>query len=168
MKRILRIFLCIAAIFMICGCSTKIKYDPQYGVWYLGPSESNIRITVDPNNSKTISKLTITATGDLIGNSKGIEIYEVNKPSDEDGSIPVEYYKSELMETIVIRFYSDNMKQEDLNTLSECLGFDFTAKTNIKDLVNSDTFKYKEIIENGDFLNDISFFGNKPFKGDLN
>lgn len=168
MKKILQTFLCIAAIaVMISGCSSKINYNPEYGVRYMASPDTFITIAVDPDNSKTISKLTITATGDLIGNSKNMEEYIVSKLSDEDGSIPVEYYKNDTQEVIVVRFYSDNMKQENLKVISEYLGFDFTAKTNIKDLVKSDTFKYKEIIENGEFVNDISFAGSKPFKGDL-
>lgn len=35
----------------------------------------------------------------------------------------------------------------------------FTSRPYLKDIVRSDTFAYKNIIENGDFTTDISFTG---------
>jgi len=167
MKRLTIMLICLEMICMLCGCSKKIVYNSEYGVRYRISPETFITITVDPDDSKTISKLVITVSNELIGNSKGMESYEVSKPSDEDGSIPIEYYRSEQQEIIIIRFYSDNLKQDDLKKINEYLGYDFTTKTNINDLISSDSFKYKEIIENGELVKDISFAGNMPFKGEL-
>ncbi|MCF0110510.1 MAG: hypothetical protein HUJ58_01295 [Erysipelotrichaceae bacterium] len=164
MKKLIITLILLSSLF---ACSAKIKYDTQYGVSYLTSSDTFIYIWVDPNDSETISKMRIAVTGDLMGDSHGMGVYKTDKPSDEDGSIPVEYEKNEYQESILIRFYSDNMKKEDLKAISEYLGYEFTSKTSIYDFVKSDTFRYKEIIETGEFINDISFEGNTPFKGDL-
>lgn len=81
-------------------------------------------------------------------------------PTNIDEDVPISYDYTETQEVIYFRFYNKDFDYDKAALLLEYVGLEtFTSRPYLKDIVRSDTFAYKNIIENGDFTTDISFTG---------
>ncbi|MDD6467693.1 MAG: hypothetical protein PUF50_05885 [Erysipelotrichaceae bacterium] len=123
------------------GCSKKVEYYEEYGVQYSLDDETFIRINLDPKDSKTITKFWIVSSNNFMRDGNGMENY----PSEESEDYAIEYVRTDSQESIVVRFYVD-LQKENLVALNQYVGYTFSMKTDINDLLESDTFEYKKIL----------------------
>ena len=155
MKKLLSAVISISMVFSLFGCDKAMTFDNEYGVRYLLNEDNFITIHLDPNDSRTITMITIVSTDELYGNGENLDEY----PDDSDSEANVIYNRNDYQEFIRIRFYN-GISSEELSAISQYLNFSFATKTDIHDLLDSRTFFYRKILSDGEFINDISFSGN--------
>ena len=149
------LLLCLAFVFLLSGCKKDI-IDKEYGVSYDINGDSFIRIYLDPNDCRIVSALYIVANEDY--RQGGFD--ENTYPTDADEDAPISYDYTNSQEMIYFRFYNKDFDYEKAVPLLEYVGLDtLTSRPYLKEIVKSDTFAYKNIIENGELSTDISFTG---------
>lgn len=149
------LLLCLAFVFLLSGCKKNI-FDKEYGISYDINGDSFIRIYLDPNDCRIVSVLYIVANEDYRQGGFDGNDY----PSEVDEDVPISYDYTDSQEMIYFRFYNKDFDYEKAVPLFKYLGLEtFTSRPYLKDIVKSDTFAYKDIIENGELSVDISFTG---------
>ena len=149
------LLLCLAFVFLLSGCKKDI-IDKEYGVSYDINGDSFIRIYLDPNDCRIVSALYIVANENY--RQGGFD--ENTYPTDVDEDVPISYDYTDSQEMIYFRFYNKDFDYEKAAPLFKYAGLEaFKSRPYLKEIVKSDTFAYKDIIENGELSVDISFTG---------
>ena len=164
-----RLCVIILLLFALIGCSSKISFDNQYGVGYY-LDDSGITIHLDKNKTDRIADIWIT-----VSNSDSIlpelsSSWNTDITKEED--YPITYYAYEnedgtYFEHVVLRFFMGEFNKKDAQPLLDYLGIsellDDSVLTYKTELLENDSFKYKSIIENGKYINNISFEGDPEY-----
>lgn len=102
-----------------------------------------------------MTSVMICADYDLM--QEGIEegLYD----SDIREESAVMYFRNDTQEVIYLRFYKEDCKDIDKEVIYQYLGVTENELYKLKDLLGSETFKYKKIFQDGEIIDDISFTG---------
>lgn len=176
MKKLFLLILCL----VLTGCSKiDIQVNWNYGVHYDVKNEADfekqglLTIYLDPDHPDVIASLFVTP---------GYEYYAIDPETEEklesENSTNhrnqryektvydyMEFLSPEntpqSMEWIRINFYMDELDLKEHPLLIEHLGLEKELEDGIlyykEELLKSETFKYKWLIEKGEFKNNISF-----------
>ncbi|MBE6114188.1 MAG: hypothetical protein E7191_03830 [Erysipelotrichaceae bacterium] len=177
-KVFLPLTLCMLISFVLVGCSKTIdiKYDKDYGVRY-DVSDNDIAsfvlIKIDPEHEDVVSDLRIWVelTEEEYKDKELVKELQMDSNSNlnmmNDSFSTYFYQEGEeySFEVIDLQFYKDDELEstisEEARELLEYVGLTDELSDNVlyyeEELLKSDSFKYKWIIDNGTFDNNISF-----------
>jgi len=162
----------------------KIIHDPYYGVRYIvnGENVSTLRVNVDMIGNEVITAISIVHSSDNVENKDAQRLYD-SFPEDVRGmtrgvsyqsnknEVPMHYlYQMQrgqgYFEMITLNFYHDDYVKYDMNNMYEYLGLSTEmsdGKITYEELINSETFRFKWIVQQGEFENNISFMQQEKY-----
>ena len=160
----------IVIVLFTVMCLSKTAYDSQYGVGYY-LNDSGITIHLDKNYYDRIAEIWITSS-----KSKSM-LYEVSNNWNTDitktNDYPITYYVSRnedgtYFEYIVLRFFMDEFDKNDAGKLIDYLGINEIVNGSVlcynNGLLQCDRFRYKYIIDDGIYTDNISFTGEGRYE----
>lgn len=168
---------CLICVFLFVGCHQKldISYDSQYGVRYTlndNNKESFVLVKLDPDNKDVVSMLRVWVNIEEDDNIPKETVQRLQSSSNNNLSLIDDMYstffyqevKDNSFYVINLNLYMDDELEtaisEEAKEIIEYIGLDEEFKDNVlyyeKELKNSQTFKFKWIIDNGTFNNNIS------------
>ena len=177
-----KIILLISISLILLGCTEiEVQLDWQYGVKYRVESESNrggtLTLYLDPVNTDVVAALFITPvyTNEEI-NSEIVELLEeensTNFRNQKNEKTIYCYFdngdnKWKYQEWIRINFSKEDLNLKEHPTLIEYLGLEKELEDGIlyyqEELLKSETFKYKWMLEKGVFENNVSFMRDPKY-----
>ncbi len=175
-----KIILLISISLILLGCTKiEVQLDWQYGVRYSVDSESKnggtITIYLDPVNTDVIASLFVTPYyhGDVI-DPQIIELLEEENSTNlknKKNEKTVYYYMGDSVglyqENIRINLFREDLNLKEHPYLVEYLGLEKELEDGIlyykEELLKSETFKYKWMLEEGVFENNVSFMRDPKY-----
>ena len=175
---------CLLCVAMLMGCGKKIDitYDNQYGVRYTVNSNGNesfVLIKLDPNNQDVVSMLRIWIHFDESDKLSKDVVAALQKSSNNtlsymDEMVSTFFYQESDMSSFYVvnlNFYMDDQLKSSMSNeakeLIDYIGLSDELKDNVlyyeAELKHSQNFKYKSIIEEGSFNNNISLLQLKEY-----
>lgn len=168
---------CLVHCYVFPVSSKKdITHDEQYGIeavyQKIGEPQSSIRINMDTNQTGIITSLRISYQSKLSSNKACREL--VGNYSDDmkyDDVLPVTYFYQErdgngYLEWIVLNLYQDEFDIKESEELLKYLGLVSEMEDGIltlNELKDSETFKFKQILIEGEYSYNISFAGEEKY-----
>lgn len=164
--------ICLGHCYMFAG-SDKLVHEQNYGVRYVqkevGQKESSVRINLDMNDSKTITALCIVYQSQNSYNADAVNLRGIYADDTAYGnSLPIVYFykvqESGYLEMIFVNFYMKEFENEE--KLIQYLGLDSEwsdGVLSLDELKASETFRFKDILEKGEYSNNISFAGESKY-----
>lgn len=170
--------------FLLAGCSKMdIQIEWNYGVRYQFGFESNeyhsgsVTIFLDPQNPDVVAALFVTCfyESDAVEQERVALLKQENSTNYQNKhektvyDYHVSYSDQEIraIERIHINFSAEDLNLCEHPLLIEQLGLEKELKDGIlyyeKELLKSETFRYKWIMDNGEFIKNISIVGDPQF-----
>ncbi len=160
----------LLVMLLLSGCSSKIRYNSQYGVRHV-LDENGITIHLDEKKNDVIADMWITSSRTTTVLENPNEEWNADMTKAED--FPITYYvqaneDGTYLESIVLRFYRDDFSFENAAELLKYIGLAAEADdSELKykaELLKSNTFSFSDLLKNGTFYNNISLDGNPKFE----
>lgn len=183
-------FIILCSLFLLSGCAGEsaskteddmIHIDWDYGVRYIVNENNNdtlseIRLYIDPEREGVIASLAITVPKDIDETDEKItnemmQLYNTEMSISEEKKYTYIYPENDgIHEFIRINFFIDD--DIDATVINQYLGLEEELEDGVlyyeEELLNSENFRYKWILEKGTYENNISFSGDAkydyPFK----
>ncbi len=163
----------LLVIVLLSGCSSKIRYNSQYGVRHVLDENgiTGITIHLDEKKNDVIADMWITSSHTTTVLENPNEEWNADMTKAED--FPITYYvqaneDGTYLESIVLRFYRDDFSFEDAAELLKYIGLEAEADDSVlkykAELLKSNTFSFADLLKNGTFSNNISLDGNPKFE----
>ena len=154
---------------ILTGCSSKIEYDSQYGVGYY-LNDSGITIHLDCNKSDRIANIWIA----VAKSETKLDVVNADWNTDisKADEYPITYYVSQnddgtYFERAVLNFYRKDFNVKESQSLLEYLGIlEMLGDGQLlyeDELLKSDSFRFKSIIQTGQYVGNISFSGDPKY-----
>ena len=154
----------------LCGIVDEIKpiYDRNYGIMFHDET-THIIIRTDYKKTGEVLELYITdeRSHSILNNTDGIN----SDPSKEEEE-PLTYYAKQnedgtYFERMIVRFYAGDFDANDAKRILKYLGLkkeysDYVLSYN--ELINAESFIYRNTIVNGEKITNISFDGDPKYE----
>ena len=179
----LRMAIVLICLLLVNGCahSLDITHDNQYGVRYDIKNNNNgsfLLIKLDPKNEDVISALRLWISVDEDYNENLDIIKQLQKNTNTNLALLDDEFSTYFYQEVKNPFYVINLNlymddtlhnviSEEAKDLIEYIGLTEEFKDNIlyyeNELKVSQSFKYKWIIENGEYINNISLMQSEEY-----